>query len=181
MRQRLFTLQRYVHASEAMKRASANRMQQFFDDNVKRHKNTPGKCKPAGGKIMPKNRFLILLWVKWWVKRNFINQKPAYLTQICGFCWRSKRDLNSRGPFGPYALSRGASSTSLSITPQVKVIYYSLFSHKMAERMGFEPMVRSRESLVFKTSSLNHSDTSPQWPPPRCDSYITISPAECQA
>ena len=33
----------------------------------------------------------------------------------------------------------------------------------MAERMGFEPMVRSRESLVFKTSSINHSDTSPQW------------------
>ena len=28
--------------------------------------------------------------------------------------------------------------------------------------MGFEPMVRSRESLVFKTSSINHSDTSPQ-------------------
>lgn len=24
-------------------------------------------------------------------------------------------------------------------------------------------MVRSRESLVFKTSSINHSDTSPQW------------------
>ena len=36
----------------------------------------------------------------------------------------------------------------------------------MAERMGFEPMVRSRESLVFKTSSINHSDTSPQWLPP---------------
>lgn len=33
----------------------------------------------------------------------------------------------------------------------------------MAERMGFEPMVRSRGSLVFKTSSINHSDTSPQW------------------
>lgn len=32
--------------------------------------------------------------------------------------------------------------------------------------MGFEPMVRSRESLVFKTSSINHSDTSPQWLPP---------------
>jgi integrase len=31
-----FTLQRYVHASEAMKRASANRMQQFFVDNVKK-------------------------------------------------------------------------------------------------------------------------------------------------
>ena len=38
----------------------------------------------------------------------------------------------------------------------------------MAERMGFEPMVRSRESLVFKTSSINHSDTSPQWLPPEC-------------
>ena len=25
--------------------------------------------------------------------------------------------------------------------------------------MGFEPMVRSRGSLVFKTSSINHSDT----------------------
>lgn len=31
-----FTLQRYVHASEEMKRASANRMQQFFVDNVKK-------------------------------------------------------------------------------------------------------------------------------------------------
>lgn len=31
-----FTLQRYVHASEEMKRASANRMQQFFIDNVKK-------------------------------------------------------------------------------------------------------------------------------------------------
>ena len=31
--------------------------------------------------------------------------------------------------------------------------------------MGFEPMVRSRESLVFKTSSINHSDTSPKRSP----------------
>ena len=43
----------------------------------------------------------------------------------------------------------------------------------MAERMGFEPMVRSRESLVFKTSSINHSDTSPQWLPPECRYYYT--------
>ena len=42
----------------------------------------------------------------------------------------------------------------------------------MAERMGFEPMVRSRESLVFKTSSINHSDTSPQWLP-ECRYYYT--------
>lgn len=31
-----FTLQRYVHASEEMKRASANRMQDFFESNVKK-------------------------------------------------------------------------------------------------------------------------------------------------
>ena len=34
-------------------------------------------------------------------------------------------------------------------------------------------MVRSRESLVFKTSSINHSDTSPQWLPPECRYYYT--------
>ena len=39
--------------------------------------------------------------------------------------------------------------------------------------MGFEPMVRSRGSLVFKTSSINHSDTSPQWLPPECRYYYT--------
>ncbi len=31
----------------------------------------------------------------------------------------------------------------------------------MAERKGFEPLVPAKESLVFKTSSLNRSDTSP--------------------
>lgn len=50
----------------------------------------------------------------------------------------------------------------------------------MAERMGFEPMVRSRESLVFKTSSINHSDTSPQWLPPECRYYYTKIRRGCQ-
>ena len=50
----------------------------------------------------------------------------------------------------------------------------------MAERMGFEPMVRSRESLVFKTSSINHSDTSPQWLPPECRYYYTKRWRGCQ-
>ena len=43
--------------------------------------------------------------------------------------------------------------------------------------MGFEPMVRSRESLVFKTSSINHSDTSPQWLPPSTLDSIPNVPA----
>ena len=88
-----------------------------------------------------------------------------------------------------WTLAALSDPTPLAGAPLRPLEYYSTsqsdklftFSHKMAERMRFEPMVRSRESLVFKTSSLNHSDTSPQWPPPRCDSYITISPAECQA
>ena len=46
--------------------------------------------------------------------------------------------------------------------------------------MGFEPMVRSRESLVFKTSSINHSDTSPQWLPPECRYYYTKIRSGCQ-
>ena len=46
--------------------------------------------------------------------------------------------------------------------------------------MGFEPMVRSRESLVFKTSSINHSDTSPQWLPPECKYYYTKIRRGCQ-
>ena len=46
--------------------------------------------------------------------------------------------------------------------------------------MGFEPMVRSRESLVFKTSSINHSDTSPQWLPPECRYYYTKIRRGCQ-
>ena len=50
----------------------------------------------------------------------------------------------------------------------------------MAERMGFEPMVRSRESLVFKTSSINHSDTSPQWLPSECRYYYTKIRRGCQ-
>ena len=50
----------------------------------------------------------------------------------------------------------------------------------MAERMGFEPMVRFRESLVFKTSSINHSDTSPQWLPPECVYYYTKTQRGCQ-
>ena len=47
--------------------------------------------------------------------------------------------------------------------------------------MGFEPMVRSRESLVFKTSSINHSDTSPQWLPPECRYYYTKIRRGCQS
>lgn len=41
-------------------------------------------------------------------------------------------------------------------------------------------MVRSRESLVFKTSSINHSDTSPQWLPPECRYYYTKIRRGCQ-
>ncbi len=39
-------------------------------------------------------------------------EQPAGFTKNLIRIWRSKRDLNPRGTFAPYALSRGASSTS---------------------------------------------------------------------
>ena len=39
------------------------------------------------------------------------SQKRTFSRRFWLF-WRSKRDLNPRGPLRPYALSRGASSTS---------------------------------------------------------------------
>ncbi len=87
-----------------------------------------------------------------------------------------------------WTLAAVSHPTPLAGAPLRPLEYYSTsqsdklftFSHKMAERMGFEPMVRSRESLVFKTSSINHSDTSPQWLPPECRYYYTKNGRGCQ-
>ncbi len=79
--------------------------------------------------------------------------------------------MNPRDGYPPYALSRGASSANLSTSPQPKfdsLFYFdekaSLFFSKPAFPFGGETEIRtlgSFESLVFKTSSLNHSDISP--------------------
>ena len=77
------------------------------------------------------------------------------------FSWRRLRDLNPRDGYPPYALSRGASSANLSKSPDEVWYYYEKCSYK---RYGGEGGIRTHgscESLVFKTSSLNHSDTSP--------------------
>ena len=55
---------------------------------------------------------------------------------FCGFfLWRRWRDLNPRGTFAPYSLSRGAPSPLGYISKG-----YELLSEVLAERMGFEPM-----------------------------------------
>ena len=69
--------------------------------------------------------------------------------------------MNPRDGYPPYALSRGASSANLSKSPDEVWYYYEKCSCK---RYGGEGGIRTHgscESLVFKTSSLNHSDTSP--------------------
>ena len=81
----------------------------------------------------------------------------------CPFSWRRMRDLNPRGSYPPYALSRGASSTSWVIL-QMSELNSFFIKFLFWCRYGGEGGIRTHgscESLVFKTSSLNHSDTSP--------------------
>ncbi len=62
--------------------------------------------------------------------------------------------MNPRAAFTTYTLSRGASSANLSTSPNI----YDMGLN------GGEAEIRTLgafASLVFKTSSLNHSDTSP--------------------
>ena len=69
--------------------------------------------------------------------------------------WRRRRDLNSRAGYPTYTLSRGASSANLSTSPNF--IYFI---------GGGEGEIRTHgalASLVFKTSSINRSDTSPNF------------------
>ena len=72
----------------------------------------------------------------------FVEKTPFVVRQRV-FFWRRRRDLNPRGHFWPYALSRGASSTSWVLL-QSKVFYTwfscsSWFGEELAERVGFEP------------------------------------------
>ena len=74
--------------------------------------------------------------------------------------------MNPRDGYPPYALSRGASSANLSKSPDEVWYYYEKMRSETAvlKRYGGEGGIRTHgscESLVFKTSSLNHSDTSP--------------------
>ena len=46
--------------------------------------------------------------------------KQKALANASAFCWRRRRDSNSRTAFATYALSRGASSTCLSTSPNRK-------------------------------------------------------------
>ena len=83
--------------------------------------------------------------------------KKTYLTYInegkIWFFWRRRRDLNPRAGHPTYALSRGAPSAT-----------WVLLHILLAWRRGRDSNPRHLSvSLVFKTSSINHSDTSPYW------------------
>ena len=81
-----------------------------------------------------------------------------------GSAWRRRRDLNPCAGFPTYSLSRGAPSP---------LGYFSMVNsikNYLASDSGIYKWRRGRDSnswslagsLVFKTSSLNHSDTSPR-------------------
>ncbi len=76
---------------------------------------------------------------------------------ISGLFWRRRRDLNPRAGYPTYALSRGASSP---------LEYFCMVTNKIFFwRRGWDSNPRSLAgSPVFKTGSLNHSDTSPYEP-----------------
>ena len=79
--------------------------------------------------------------------RNF-EQIPKLRSFSKIFIWRRKRDLNPRAGFPTYSLSRGA--------PSPLGYFCKIW------RREWDSNPRSLAgSLVFKTSSLNHSDISP--------------------
>ena len=88
--------------------------------------------------------------------------KKKTLKQISVF-WRRRRDSNSRAGHPAYSLSRGAPSP-LGYFSMVNQLYEIRRKTGAEKRNGGESGIRTHgsfESLVFKTSSLNHSDTSP--------------------
>ena len=91
----------------------------------------------------------------------FAKRKTAYLRDFSANTrlsfWRRKRDLNPRDPFEPYSLSRGAPSP---------LGYFSSNGEcdirGICWRRGWDSNPRCiAASPVFKTGSLNRSDTSP--------------------
>ena len=75
--------------------------------------------------------------------------------------WRRKRDLNPRAGYPTYSLSRGAPSP-LGYFSMVKYIekYTLIYIWRRGRDSNSWSLARS---LVFKTSSLNHSDTPPDY------------------
>ena len=79
---------------------------------------------------------------------SVIAKRRVCFSQTRHFAWRRRSDLNARAAFATYSLSRGAPSP---------LGYFSV-------KYGGEEEIRtlgSFESPVFKTGSLNRSDTSP--------------------
>ena len=82
--------------------------------------------------------------------------------------------MNPCAGFPTYSLSRGAPSPLGYISKQVKFLVFVQFPRQKA--VGGEGGIRTHGpcgSLVFKTSSLNHSDTSP-YICPGCVRLISI-------
>ncbi len=103
--------------------------------------------------------------------RFFLFYQKQRDTKMVSLCfWRRRRDSNSRTSFPAYSLSRGAPSTYLGTSPySIQLCRPSCKAGAKGDALqeaefGGEGGIRTHgsfESLVFKTSSLNRSDTSP--------------------
>ena len=99
--------------------------------------------------------FRLSVFLEFTTLRGYENA-PQLCIKIGVLIWRRKRDLNPRAGFPTYSLSRGAPS------PLGYFSNGSVVSSQGCWRRGWDSNPRSLAgSLVFKTSSLNHSDTSP--------------------
>lgn len=103
-------------------------------------------------------------------KSNKANEKSLSET---GFFHGAEGEIRTLAPVNPvYSLSRGAPYSHLGTSAKL---------FKMAEMVGFEP-TDTRMSTVFKTASLNRSDTSPYsggLPPHRGKQYSKFA-GSCQ-
>ena len=111
-----------------------------------------------------------------------INAQKKQADKRLVFLWRRRRDSNSRTSFPAYSLSRGAPSTYLGTSPYL-LNYRNLRELRAPccwlKKVGGEGGIRTHgsfESLVFKTSSLNRSDTSPH----HNEAYYSTNLLQCQ-
>ena len=90
------------------------------------------------------------------------NQKASHKCDLL-FWWRRKRDSNPRAGFPTYALSRGASSTCLSISPNaVKLNSRNDPCILLKWRRGWDSNPRALSDKRFsRPPRYDHFDTSP--------------------
>jgi hypothetical protein len=128
------------------------------------------RCPPADSRRPTRLSCVVLIW-------QASNTLPFALIapSLPASTYRScsaDREVNRRSNQLPIHLSRivrinsatrriGLATPNIAITYKFKLLVLGCATKVVAERVGFEPTEGDKPSLVFKTSALNHSATSP--------------------